>query len=336
MSNLLRTITLEEHYATPDFMDGPGRDLRAMSEAARLNPQIAARFANLAERLTDVGEKRIAEMDAAGIDVQVLSLNSPGTEQLLGDEAVNLARNSNDFIERAIERNPTRLAGFAAIPTAVPEAAADELERTVRDYRFRGALINGHCQGRYLDDKFFWPIFERAQELGAPIYLHPTRPPEQVVQTSFVGNFPPEVTRQLSIAAWGWHIETAVHIIRLISSGVFDHYPKLQLIIGHLGEGLPFMLQRLDHNLPTGMTKLNRSFSSYLRGNIHYTFSGFNFLPPFLNLLMEVGVDRIMFSTDHPYASMAEGRAFLDHLPVSPEDKERIAHKNAERLFGFA
>ncbi|HXY56400.1 MAG TPA: amidohydrolase family protein, partial [Nitrososphaerales archaeon] len=212
MSKSLRTITLEEHYATTDFMDGPGKDLRAMSEAAKLNPQLSARFANLAARLTDVGEKRVAEMDAAGIDVQVLSLNSPGTEQLQGADAVNLARDSNDFLAKAIERNPSRLAAFAAIPTAVPDAAADELERTVRDHRFKGALINGHCRGRYLDDRFFWPIFERAQDLGVPIYLHPTVPPEQVVQAYFVGNFPREVSRQLSIAAWGWHIETAVHV----------------------------------------------------------------------------------------------------------------------------
>lgn len=313
-------------------MAGPGQDLKAMSDAARTNPRIPARFANLASQLADVGEKRIAEMDAAGIDVQVISLTSPGTEQLPGEEASTLATESNDGLAKAIEQNPKRLAGFAAIPTASPEEAADELERTVRDYHFKGALINGHCRGRYLDDRFFWPIFERAQELAVPIYLHPTRPPQPVVQASFVGNFPEEVTRQLSIAAWGWHIETAVHVIRIIAGGVFDQYPKLQLIIGHLGEGLPFMLQRLDQNLPRQMTELDRPFSSYLRENIHYTFSGFNFLPPFLNLLMEVGVDRIMFSTDYPYASMAEGRAFLDRLPVSPADRERIAHGNAERL----
>ena len=306
-----------------------------MSEAAKQNQQVPARFANLAGQLTDVGEKRIAEMDAARIDIQVLSLTAPGTEQLTGEEAVNLARSSNDFLAGAIQRNPARLAGFAAIPTAVPDAAADELERTVRDYRFKGALINGHCRGRYLDDKFFWPILERAQELGVPIYLHPTRPTEQVVQAYFVGNFPREVSRQLSISAWGWHIETAVHAIRMVSSGAFDAYPKLQLIVGHLGEGIPFMLQRLDQNLPVGMTKLNRPFSSYLRENFHYTFSGFNFEPPFLNLLMEVGVDRIMFSTDHPYASMAEGRTFLERLPVSPADRKKIAHENAERLLGL-
>lgn len=331
----LHTITLEEHYATPDFMAGPGRDLRAMSDAAKRGSQVPSRFANLADQLVDLGRGRIAEMDAAGIDLQVLSLTSPGTEQLSPEDSIVVARNSNDAIARAVEQNPTRLAGFAAIPTPSPGQAADELERTVREYRFKGALINGHCRGRYMDDRFFWPIFERAQDLGVPIYLHPTRPPQQVVQSYFVGSFPEEVTMQLSIAAWGWHIETAVHVIRIIASGAFDEYPKLQLVIGHLGEGIPFMLQRLDQNLPSQMTKLNRPFSSYLRENVHYTFSGFNFMPPFLNLLLEVGVDRIMFSTDHPYASMREARDFLDRIPVSPADRQKIAHENAERLFRF-
>jgi uncharacterized protein len=316
-------------------MRGPGHDLASLSHLAKTNPQISARFANLADQLIEIGEKRIAEMDAAGIDMQILSLTSPGTEQLAGDEAVTVARESNEVLAKAIQIYPTRLAGFAAIPTSVPDKAADELERTVRQYGFKGALINGHCRGRYLDDKFFWPIFERAQEIGVPIYLHPTIPPQSVVQSYFVGNFSQEVTMQLSIAAWGWHIETAVHVIRIILSGVFDNYPRLQLIIGHLGEGLPFMLERLEQNLPMGMTKLARPFSAYLRENVHYTFSGFNFMPTFLDLLLEMGIDRIMFSTDHPYASMSEGRMFLDSLPLSPLDRERIAHTNAERLFKF-
>ena len=329
----MRTITLEEHYATPAFLDGPGQDLKAISRAPP--EQLPPHFANLLDQLIDIGEKRIGEMDAASIDMQVLSLTSPGVEQLPREEAVNIAHDSNDTLAKAIGRHPTRLAGFAAIPTSAPDKAAEELERTVREYGFKGALINGHCRGRYLDDKFFWPIFERAQELGVPIYLHPTRPPQPVVQAYFTGNFPQAVAMQLQIAAWGWHIETAVHVIRIIVSGVFDRYPKLQLVIGHLGEGLPFMIQRLEQNLPLQMTKLNRPVSSYLRENVHYTFSGFNFMPTFLDLLLEVGVDRIMFSADHPYASMKEARAFLDHLPVSPLDRERIAHKNAESLFRF-
>ncbi len=315
-------------------MRGPGRDLRAMSDAAKTG-HMTARFASLTEELTDIGDGRIAAMDAAGIDLQILSLTSPGTEQLPSEGSITVARNSNDALARAIEKSPTRMAGFAAIPTPAPEKAADEFERTVREYRFKGALINGHCRGRYLDDKFFWPIFERAQELQVPIYLHPTRPPQQVVQAYFVGNFTQEVSGQLSIAAWGWHIETAVHLVRIVASGAFDAYPKLQLIVGHLGEGIPFMLERLEQNLPMEMTRLERPFNSYLRENVHYTFSGFNFLPPFLNLVMEVGVDRIMFSADHPYASMKEARNFLDWIPVSPAERERIAHGNAERLFGL-
>jgi uncharacterized protein len=332
----LRTITLEEHYATSEFMQGPGKDLSRISELAKLNPQVARLYSNIPEKLVDIGAGRIAEMDAAGIDVQVLSLTSPGTEQLEGDEAVRVAQQTNDALAKAIDQHPDRFGGLAAIPTAAPEKAADELERTVREYKFKGALINGHCRGRYLDDDYFWPVFSRAEQLEVPIYLHPTRPPQPVDQAYYTGNFPQQVAMQLQIAAWGWHIETAVHVIRIVAAGVFDKYPELQLVIGHLGEGLPFMLERLDQNLSREMTKLERpAFSSYLRENVHYTFSGFNFLPTFLDLLLEVGVDRIMFSADYPYASMEVARQFLDRIPVTPADRQKIAHGNAERLFKF-
>jgi hypothetical protein len=140
------------------------------------------------------------------------------------------------------------------------------------------------------------------------------------------------VTRALAMAAWGWHIETAIHILRIVLGGVFDRYPSLQLIIGHLGEVLPFMMSRLDHGLTQQITKLNRSMGDYLRENIYYTFSGFNYLPPFLDLLLQVGVSRILFSADYPYSSIAQAREFLEQIPVSPEDKAQIAHGNAERL----
>jgi hypothetical protein len=203
----------------------------------------------------------------------------------------------------------------------------------VREHGFKGALINGHSRGRYLDDKFFWPILERAEALNVPIYLHPTQPPRPVIEASY-GGFSPIVTELLAGAGWGWHIETAIHVLRLILGGAFDRYPKLQIVIGHMGEALPFMLQRLDV-MPMAMTKLSRPISAYLRENVHYTFSGFNFTPTFLDLMLQVGVERIMFSADHPYASMAEARGFLDRLPVSSADRLRIAHGNAERLFGF-
>ncbi len=220
----MRTIALEEHFASPNFLDGPGHELKAQAL------KFGAAAAKLFEQLCDVGEKRIAEMDAARIDVQVLSLTSPGTEQLEGDDAMALARESNDFLADAVKRNPDRLAGFAALPTATPDRAAKELERMVRDHGFKGAIINGHNRGRYLDNKFFWPIFESAEALKIPIYLHPTKPPKPVIDTSY-GGFAPIVTDMLAGAGWGWHIETAIHVIRVMLAGVFDRYPKLQIVI---------------------------------------------------------------------------------------------------------
>jgi hypothetical protein len=324
----MRVITLEEHFVSPGFLDGPGKGLK--EQAVRFG----GRGADLLEQLSDLGDKRIAAMDAAGIDMQVLSLNSPGAEQLEAAEAIPLTRDANDFLADAVERNPTRFAGFASVATAAPDRAAEELERMVRERGFKGAIINGHIRGRYLNEKFFSPIFERAEALNVPIYLHPTQPPQAVIDTSY-GGFAPQVTDMLAGLGWGWHIETAIHVIRIILGGVFDRYPRLQIVIGHLGEALPFMLQRLDIMLPVAMTKIDRPISAYLRENIHYTFSGFNFTPTFLDLLLQVGIDRIMFSVDHPYASMAQARAFLNQLPVSATDKERIAHGNAERLLGL-
>jgi predicted TIM-barrel fold metal-dependent hydrolase len=314
----MRTITLEEHYATAAFLDGPGRQLRA-------------RGTKIVEQLCDLGERRIADMDAAQIDVQVLSLTSPGTEQLAASEAIALSREVNDTLAKAIQLYPARLAGFAALPTADPDAAAAELEHTVRNYGFKGVMINGHIRCRYLEDQFFWPILERAEALGVPVYIHPTLPPKPVIDASY-GGFSPAVTEIFAGAGWGWHIETAVHVLRLILGGVFDRFPKLQVVIGHMGEALPFMLPRFQ-NLTMEITKLRRPIAAYLRENVHYTFSGFNFTPTFLDLLLEVGVDRIMFSADYPYASMERARSFLEQLPVSEADRERIAHGNAGKLF---
>ena len=294
----MRTITVEEHFASPGFLDGPGRQLK--EGFLRTGP----RGARIVEQLGDVGDKRVAEMDAAGIDMQVLSLNAPGVEQLEAADQVALARDANDFLHGAVKAHPPRFAGLAALPTAAPDKAAAELERAVRQLGFKGALINGHKRGRYLDDKFFWPIFECAEALDVPIYLHPTRPPKAVIEASY-GGFAPVVSEMFAGPGWGWHIETAVHVIRLILGGVFDRFPKLQIVVGHLGEGLPFMLPRLDRNMAPELTKLKRPLGEYLRQNVHYTFGGFNFPATFLDLLLEVGVERIMFSVDYPYGSMA-------------------------------
>ncbi len=331
----MRMITLEEHYATQSFIDGPGRHLRGTTPAGQVNSQAGEGSTRLLDQLCNFGERRIAEMDTAGIDMQVLSLTSPGVEQLEASEAVKVARESNDILAAAVKRHPTRLAGFATLPTPAPIEAAEELKRTIREYGFKGAAINGHIRGRYLDDKFFWPILKCAEDLNVPIYLHPTRPPKPVVDSYYVGNFSPEVSSSLASSAWGWHIETAIHVLRIILGGVFDEYPRLQFVIGHLGEALPFMLPRLEQRLPMDMTRLQRTIGDYLRENIHYTVSGFNYVPAFLDLLLEVGVDRIMFSADYPYGSMVKARDFLEDLPLSIADKHRIAHGNSERLLGL-
>lgn len=324
----MRIITLEEHFASPAFFNGPARFVKERAE------KIGGRYLQVVDRLTDVGAKRISEMDAAGIDMQVLSLSAPGVEQMEAADAVAMARDTNDYLLDAVKKHPTRFAGFAAVPTGSPNEAVKELEHRVRQQGFKGAVINGHNRGRYLDDKFYWPILECAEALNVPIYLHPTPPPQAVIDVSY-GGFAPMVTDMLAGGGWGWHIETSVHMIRIVCGGVFDRFPKLQFIIGHMGEGLPFFFQRLDI-IPVTTTKLKRPISEYLKSNVHYTFAGMNFPAVYLNLMLELGgVDRIMFSADYPYQSMPEARAFLEQIPASAADKARIAHGNAERLLGL-
>jgi predicted TIM-barrel fold metal-dependent hydrolase len=324
----LRTITLEEHFASAEFLAGPGRD-----DSVRIRRTFGDELgAKILTQLQDVGEGRLAEMDTAGIDMQVLSLNIPGVEQFDAAEQVVIARDANDFLADMVKRNPKRFAGFASLPTAAPEQAAEELDRRVRQQGFKGTLINGHTRGRYLDDKFFSPILERAEALNVPIYLHPALPPKPVVEALY-GGFSPTVSGVFATFGWGWHIDTGGHLLRMILGGVFDRHPRLQVVVGHLGEAVPFMLPRLNRSLPMATTKLARPVGAYLRENVHYTFAAFNFPATFLDLLQEIGVERIMFSADYPYGSMAEAREFLDQIPVSAADRERIAHGNAERLF---
>lgn len=313
----MRTIALEEHYATTDFLNGPGGWLKSR--------------AGIVEPISDLGAGRIAAMDDAGVDLAVLSLAAPGVEQLDGPEAVRLARDCNDQLAAAIGRYPERLAGFAALPISAPERAAEELERSVRHLGFPGAVINGHSQGRYLDDPFFDPVLNRAAALDVPVYLHPTIPPAGVIESSYAG-FADKVTFALATVGWGWHINTGTHVLRMILGGVFDRYPSLQVIIGHMGEATPFMLPRFDATLTPELTGLRQPVSSYLRGNFHYTFANFNDKATYANLVAQVGVDRVAFSADYPFGSMRAARAFLDDLPLTHDERARISHRNAERL----
>jgi predicted TIM-barrel fold metal-dependent hydrolase len=318
----MRIIAIEEHFASRRIPDLAG----AVDGQARQH--------EFASKLLDLGETRIADMNAAGIDLQVLSLTTPGAQQLARPGAVALACEENDRLAEAVGRHSGRLAAFAALPTAAPVAAADELERTVRELGFKGAMINGPTEGRFLDDQSFWPILERAEALDVPIYLHPAPPPPAVVD-AYYGGLAPQVSAALATGAWGWHVETGLHALRLILAGVFDRFPRLQFVIGHMGEVLPFMLTRASALMPTALTGLRRPVSEYFRQNVHITTSGFFSVPPFLNALLEVGADRLMFSVDYPFSDNEQARAFLDAMPVSPADREKIAHGNAERLLGL-
>lgn len=318
----MRVITLEEHFLTPGIADAVPPRFAAMG------------FGRAQEKLGDLGERRLADMDAAGIDLQVLSVTAPATQELEPATAVPLAREANDRLAEAVAAHPARFAGFATLPTPDPAAAAAELERAVSGLGFRGAMVNGHTRGRFLDDQAYWPVLERAEGLGVPVYLHPTYPTAQVME-AYYGGFEPSVSAALATGAWGWHAETGLHALRLVLGGVFDRFPRLQVIIGHMGENIPFSLARADERLGPVATYLQRPVADYFRENFYVTTAGYFTGPPLLCTLMVLGADRILFSIDYPYAPTTQGRAFLDTAPVSDADREKIAHRNAERLLGL-
>ena len=318
----MRTITMEEHISTPEFLE-------AMAESRQGDPVIDLWRANR-DRLFDVGEDRIADMDAAGIDMQVLSL-SGGMDKLNPTIAAELARDTNDKLADAVRANPNRFAAFATLALQDPEKAALEFERCVRQLGFKGALVNGTSDGQFLDHPRFTPLFETAQALDVPVYLHPAPPPEDV-KKAYYGGLPGDLGFILSTPGWGWHVETGMHCLRLIVSGLFDRFPGLKIIIGHMGEALPFYLARADVFLGRSATPLKRRVSEYFHEHFYITTSGCFTLPPFLCALQVVGADRLLFSVDYPYDSNAAGRAFLNALPVDAEDLAKISHGNAERL----
>ena len=317
----MRLITLEEHFRS--------------KHAAEIDHPYFRRFNMAPEaieaRLRDIGPGRIADMDRNGISLQVLSHTVPSPEVLEGKRAVPLCQRVNDEMAEAVAAYPKRLAGFACLPIAEPGAAAQELERAVEELGFKGTMISGVSQGRFLDDPFFFPILERAEALDAPIYLHPAPPPQPVLDTYFAG-LEPGVALMLSTAGWGWHAETALHTLRLISAGVFDRFPKLQLIIGHMGEMLPFQLARTDRALGRVTGKLQKNPAAYFQSNIHITTSGLFTTPPLRAALEVLGVDRVLFSIDYPYSSHEMGREFIESLKLPASDLEKITHGNAERL----
>lgn len=318
----MRTITLEEHYATPEFLKATAQ-LLSSSRADFMRP--------VESKLLDLGQGRIADMDAAGIDMQVLSLTWAGLDRLDGALATGLAHDANDRLAAAVREHPKRFAGFAALATQEPAKAAAEFERCVKTLGFKGALVHGTTRGMFLDNPQFTPLFETAQALDVPIYLHPAPPPKPVQEAYFSG-LPGELGFFLSTAAWGWHAEAGMHSLRLIVSGLLDRFPKLKLIIGHMGEDLPFSIARAEAVLSNVTKHLQRRVGEYFQQNFHITTSGYFTLPPFQCAMEVLGADRILFSVDYPYSPNTVGRNFLNSLPVSPEDLGKISGGNAERL----
>ena len=314
-----RVIALEEHYWDREV-------------AATFDPLDGVRGApGIVDRLYDYGDLRIKEMDAAGIDVQVLSHGAPATQRLEGETAVKLARGANDRLREIVRAHPDRFAAFACLPTAEPRAAADELERTVTTLGFKGAMIHGLTNGLFIDDKRFWPIFERAQALDVPLYMHPATPHPAVVEAyykDYVNDFP-----ALLSAGWGFTVETATQGLRLVISGVFDAYPELKIILGHLGESLPFSLWRITHALARpGNRSMASSFRDYFCKHVWITTSGNFSNPALLCCVMEMGVDRILFSVDYPFVSNTPAASWIPTIPLCAEDTTKLLSGNAERL----
>lgn len=338
----MRTVDLETHFATqawvdmmyandgyPHFADDPVTGQRRLYYW----PDVFEPFGDkLLGRLLDMGEGRIGEMDAGGIDLAVLSLVSPGTDHLAPELGTRLARQSNDELAAAIDKYPHRLAGFAALAPKNPDAAARELERAVKELGFKGWKTHSNLGDSYLDEKRYWPVLAKAEELGVPIYLHPAAPLMPELRTYRLA---------LAGAGFGFGVETATAMMRLVLSGVFDAFPKLKIILGHYGEGLSFLMQRVDHAFvrphikasdPDAVPPLKQVPSHYLRNNMLVTTSG-NYLPAAFKATREaLGIGVIMLGTDYPFEEMDESLRFLEGMPMSADEKERVYHRNAAGL----
>jgi predicted TIM-barrel fold metal-dependent hydrolase len=318
----MRTIALEEHFWTAELAAAPGTGPLARPDGARLD-----------EQLRDLGPDRIAGLDAAGIDVQVLSHVQPAAQALPGDQGSTAAREANDALAAAIARYPGRLEGFATLPTSEPARAAAELERAVGRLGLVGGMVHSTLgsNGAFLDDERFEPLLAAFEDLDVPLYLHPAAAPENVADVLF-GGLAPAVAARLASNAWGWHAEAGLHALRLVASGTFERHPGLKLIVGHCGEMLPFMLARIDEMLPPRVTGLPHPPSTYVQRNVWVTTSGMFSLPPVLCAIAVLGVDRVLFSVDYPFAANMAGRQLLDALPLSPADKAKVAGQNAASL----
>ena len=325
----MRVVALEEHFTIPSAVS-------KISDEAKTKRGFVARVTgatgyNPLTLLPDLGEKRLKSMDDNGIDVQVLSVSGPGAELMEGQTGIDIAKGVNDGLKEAMSKHPTRYQGFAHMPLRSPDVSAKEVERCVKQLGFCGAIVNGTIDGKFLDDAQFQPILAAAEQLDVPVYIHPHMPPRSVYEAYYSG-LPGSAGVGISTAGWGWHSETAIHVLRMVFNGTFDKHRKLKVIIGHMGEGLPLMLARLDDVATIHAKHLSRKISETILDQVWLTTSGMFTTPPLLACLQTFGLDRVMFSVDYPYAHNEQGAEFLKKLDFSPADMAKFCHGTADKL----
>jgi len=326
----MRIVTLEEHVSFPEMNKFLPADIVGKTETSAAHNQ-------LMPKLEDVSGGRLDSMNESGISMQVLSVSNTDVHLLDSIRAPQFASKYNDLLAEKIKAYPDRFTAFAHLPMTAPAAAADELERTVKGYGFRGAMINGHINGEFLDAPKFAPVLAKAEKLGVPIYIHPGIPPKAVMDAyySHVGNTTGPFDA-LACWGWGWHSETAIHVLRLLVAGVFDQYRTLKIIIGHMGEMLPIMWVRSNRGLQPGNGgQHQRTLIDTFREQLFITTSGFFTQPPLQIALDTIGIDNILLSVDYPFSSNQMGIDFLHGIQLPPEQVEKIAHGNADKLLGL-
>jgi 2,3-dihydroxybenzoate decarboxylase len=316
-------------HAQDPALDDPG--FKSLWGFYAASPSPRARF--IMDGLQDLGEQRLRDMDAAGIDHQIIALTSPGVQCFEPALATSLAIDANDLLADAVRAHPTRYTGMVAIAPQDPQNAVKEMQRGIRTLGFKAVILNGHTRGEYHDDPKFWPLFEAAEALDVPIYLHPNSPPKQMIQ--------PFLEAGLDGAIYGFGVDTGLHMLRIICAGVFDRFPKLQFIIGHAGEALPYWLYRLDYmhaatlksNRYPFMKKLAHPISHYLRNNIYITNSGVAWQPAIQFCQNVIGPERVMYAMDYPYQYVPDEVRFCDEMTIPDEHKKMFFQSNAEHVF---
>ena len=331
----MKIITLEEHYADQGIMDANNAYNK---NRPALPPEQAEAMKFLMSRsfpgpeLLDF-KKRIEYMDRNGISVQVLSMTSPVSDLVPAEEQVKLCRQANDITKRHMDEYPGRFLGFASLPMADPDAAAEELERCVKELGFCGTMLAGRYKGRFFNEAEFFPIFEKAEELDVPVYFHPALIPMEVQQTYYMSDaYSYIVGSELASAGYGWHSEVGIQIVRMILSGIFDKLPGLKLISGHWGETVPAFLERMDTILDREITGLEKNVSEYYKKHVYITPSGIMSADQLGYIVRLMGADHVMYALDYPYMKPENVREFLEGSSLTDAEKEQIAHGNAERI----